>query len=236
MLVARLFPSETAGRSLPVVKLCDFGWSKTGLDSTPNTFAGTAYYMAPEVYSLQRNTQANYSGQPVDIWTCGVLLLILVQGRYPFEGSGGKDAAILEGGRLAAKGELQPRLVQLTEALQVSQDCIQTLRRMLALSSEDRPTAAQAIQDVQGAWRREECGRVVQRDPWEISITHIWLARGTTPNACSCCTRETRPSNMQAAPGGPPGAGNTASGRPAWWQNTSSLFAGRSPECHSARM
>ena len=152
MLVARLFPSETAGRSLPVVKLCDFGWSKTGLDSTPNTFAGTAYYMAPEVYSLQRNTQANYSGQPVDIWTCGVLLLILLQGRYPFEGSGGKDAAILEGGRLAAKGELQPRLVQLTEALQVSQDCIQTLRRMLALSSDDRPTAAQLLGS---PWLRE---------------------------------------------------------------------------------
>ena len=152
MLVARLFPSETAGRSLPAVKLCDFGWSKTGLDSTPNTFAGTAYYMAPEVYNLQRNTQANYSGQPVDIWTCGVLLLILLQGRYPFEGSGGKDAAIVEGGRLAAKGELQPRLVQLAEALHVSQDCIQTLRRMLALSSDDRPTAAQLLDS---PWLRE---------------------------------------------------------------------------------
>jgi serine/threonine-protein kinase SRK2 len=148
-LLVSLFPGEEEYRMVPTVKLIDFGWSKNEhVDSTPNSVAGTAYYMAPEVYDVQRNVKERYDGQPVDIWTCGVLLLILLQGRYPFEpNSGNKDAALQEGVRLASLGALQPRLVHLAEALQphASLACIQALRQMFALNAVDRPSAANLL-------------------------------------------------------------------------------------------
>lgn len=42
---------------------------------------GTEYFMAPEVMNDEPY------GKPADIWSCGVLLYILVNGSYPFKGT-----------------------------------------------------------------------------------------------------------------------------------------------------
>ena len=40
---------------------------------------GTPYYIAPEIIG-----NMEYDGKPTDIWSLGVILYILVVGRFPF--------------------------------------------------------------------------------------------------------------------------------------------------------
>ncbi|GMH39462.1 hypothetical protein BSKO_07360 [Bryopsis sp. KO-2023] len=63
----------------PQLKLCDFGYSKNDDDSLPKSMVGSPNYMAPEVLSFQR-----YDATLSDIWSCGVVLYVMVVGRYPF--------------------------------------------------------------------------------------------------------------------------------------------------------
>jgi len=65
-----------AGHPLPNVKLCDFGYSKNEfVDSRPKTVSGTPDYIAPEVLL---NDQ--YDGMKADIWSCGVMLYVMLTG------------------------------------------------------------------------------------------------------------------------------------------------------------
>ncbi len=48
------------------LKICDFGYSKSALDSQPKSTVGTPAYIAPEV--LQRK---EYDGKAADVWSCG---------------------------------------------------------------------------------------------------------------------------------------------------------------------
>eukprot|EP00899_Mesostigma_viride_P022828 jgi/Mesvir1/372/Mv11268-RA.1 len=65
----------------PKIKICDFGYSKSSsFDSIPDSKVGTAAYVAPEVIMSK-----NYDGKVADVWSCGVLLYIMLVGRYPFE-------------------------------------------------------------------------------------------------------------------------------------------------------
>jgi serine/threonine-protein kinase SRK2 len=69
---------------VPRVKICDFGYSKSNLlHSNPKSTVGTPAYIAPEVLT-PGNTQ-QYNGQIADVWSCGVLLYVMLVGSYPFE-------------------------------------------------------------------------------------------------------------------------------------------------------
>eukprot|EP00879_Flechtneria_rotunda_P001597 GHRR01001757.1.p1 GENE.GHRR01001757.1~~GHRR01001757.1.p1 ORF type:complete len:342 (+),score=105.96 GHRR01001757.1:147-1172(+) len=68
------------GSPAPRVKICDFGYSKSALDSQPKSTVGTPAYIAPEV--LQRTA---YNGHGADVWSCGVTLYVMLVGAYPFE-------------------------------------------------------------------------------------------------------------------------------------------------------
>jgi serine/threonine protein kinase len=59
------------GSPAPRVKICDFGYSKSALDSQPKSTVGTPAYIAPEV--LQRTA---YNGHSADVWSCGVTLCV----------------------------------------------------------------------------------------------------------------------------------------------------------------
>ncbi|KAF5830357.1 Snf1-like ser/thr protein kinase [Dunaliella salina] len=69
------------GLPLPLLKICDFGYSKAHFMSAPKSKVGTLAYMAPEVIQ----TTGNYDGKLADIWSCGVMLYVMLFGQYPFE-------------------------------------------------------------------------------------------------------------------------------------------------------
>ncbi|KAK9816280.1 hypothetical protein WJX74_001869 [Apatococcus lobatus] len=77
------------GSQRPLLKLCDFGYSKSTMNSLPKSNVGTLGYAAPEVMAGHRQ----YCGQAADIWSCGCVLYALAFCRYPFERSDDPPAA-----------------------------------------------------------------------------------------------------------------------------------------------
>ena len=63
-----------------ILKIVDFGSSKQ-IDNKNKmkNFHGTSYYIAPEILKGEYNEKC-------DVWSCGVILYILLSGRPPFYG------------------------------------------------------------------------------------------------------------------------------------------------------
>ena len=56
-------------------------WMQSSVfDSIPNSVVGTAAYTAPEVMVCK-----HYVGESADVWSCGVILYVMLTGAYPFE-------------------------------------------------------------------------------------------------------------------------------------------------------
>ena len=70
------------------IKVTDFGFSSFSdpyNDTTMRTQVGTPYFMAPEIIGNRGH------GQPVDSWSCGVILYTILTGRLPFAGRNQKE-------------------------------------------------------------------------------------------------------------------------------------------------
>lgn len=71
--------------SAPRLKICDFGYSKHAVnDSQPKSVKGTVAYLAPEVVLCNFN-KSKYDGRQSDVWSCGVMLYLMLMGAYPFQ-------------------------------------------------------------------------------------------------------------------------------------------------------
>ena len=70
----------------PLVKICDWGYSKNDEDSRAKTKVGTPGYTAPEV--VRAGGGAAYDGRAADVWSAGVMLFTMVACAYPFERAG----------------------------------------------------------------------------------------------------------------------------------------------------
>lgn len=72
------------GRSWPLrIKLTDFGLSRelsNSGDECMRSHCGTAYYLAKEVFD------GNGYGKPVDLWAVGIVLFVILSGRFCFYG------------------------------------------------------------------------------------------------------------------------------------------------------
>ena len=68
------------------IKICDFGISLI-LNSFSDILydkCGTPMYMAPEILLSNKNKNIGYNGPPVDIWSAGIALYIMLSGNVPF--------------------------------------------------------------------------------------------------------------------------------------------------------
>ncbi|KAG1655422.1 hypothetical protein FOA52_009093 [Chlamydomonas sp. UWO 241] len=124
------FLLSTTGKDA-VLKATDFGLSRFFKDGDSlNEIVGSPFYVAPEV--LQRRY-----GKEADIWSCGVILYILLCGWPPFHGESTQQIfKRIMSQPLDLKSEPWP---QISDA---AKDCV---RRMLARDPKKRLTAAQLL-------------------------------------------------------------------------------------------
>lgn len=113
------------------IKLIDFGCSNMFFKGKPLTeLIGTIYYLAPEVILSSYNNKC-------DIWSCGVILYILLCGKFPFNGD--------------TNGEIFEKIKNCnyhfnhTEFNYISKDTINLIKRCLEPDPYKRITAEEAL-------------------------------------------------------------------------------------------
>mmetsp|Transcript_15505 Transcript_15505/g.32738 ORF Transcript_15505/g.32738 Transcript_15505/m.32738 type:complete len:504 (-) Transcript_15505:72-1583(-) len=125
-----------------VLKLIDFGLSAAfAPNQVFHTKAGTPYYVAPQVLS------GTYD-QASDLWSCGVIMYVLLCGYPPFFGD--SDADVLN---LVRKGSFS---FNPSDWKSVSEDAKNLIRSLLKMNPSDRFTAQQALEHV---WITEKAPR-----------------------------------------------------------------------------
>jgi calcium-dependent protein kinase len=123
-----LFVNREESSSL---KLIDFGLSKVMMDNKlMKSIVGTPYYMAPEVIKGEYDTKC-------DVWSCGVLLYIMLSGRQPFFGKSDNDIIL--------KIKNYNYSFNFPEWQQVSEDAKELIKAIL-VKPEQRPTAQDILQ------------------------------------------------------------------------------------------
>ena len=116
-----------------IIKIIDFGTSSLFNPTTHlHKKIGTPYYIAPEVLNMDYTEKC-------DVWSCGVILYILLSGYPPFPGKSNED--IMRKVRLGQFHFNHP------EFNNVSADSKNLIRKLLVMDQKARVSAAQALQD-----------------------------------------------------------------------------------------
>eukprot|EP00933_Yihiella_yeosuensis_P082330 TRINITY_DN9617_c0_g2_i1.p1 TRINITY_DN9617_c0_g2~~TRINITY_DN9617_c0_g2_i1.p1 ORF type:complete len:508 (+),score=149.82 TRINITY_DN9617_c0_g2_i1:95-1618(+) len=116
------------------LKIIDFGLScKFSPDQVLSTKAGTPYYVAPQVLAGKYDHLS-------DLWSCGVIMYVLLCGYPPFFGE--TDADVL------AKVRLGNFNFNPADWKNVSDDAKNLIRQLLKMNPRDRYTAEQALNNV----------------------------------------------------------------------------------------
>ncbi|KAF8062957.1 SAPK1 [Scenedesmus sp. PABB004] len=129
----------------PRIKLCDFGFAKWwSQEPHMSTITGTPDYMSPQLLGPKAcNKAALYDGTKADIWAAGVMLVVMLIGRFPFEGIEMSNATNLEEvsahvwrQQNTASWHDNPLIAQ--DAAMLSAECTDLLNRMFALEEGQR--------------------------------------------------------------------------------------------------
>jgi len=123
------------------LKIIDFGLSQFAKQRQYMTkFAGTSYYIAPEVLGGKYSFHA-------DIWSMGVIMFILIFGFPPFHGTEGKDAQIHAAIRKGFEPIVKPGYGPWFPAnMPVSDAAKDLMSRMLVLDQAKRITADEILE------------------------------------------------------------------------------------------
>lgn len=122
-------------------KIIDFGFAVRQVEAGPTCegIIGTAHYVAPEVI-----WNRSYDGRAVDMFAVGVMLYVMLYGRYPFPRRGNFGV----GPRMQAS---QKRAFSATYSFphhpKISDEARNFIRSLLASEPTDRPTAEAALRD-----------------------------------------------------------------------------------------
>ena len=131
-IVHRDIKSENIMLDGGILKLIDFGTHAVLTnDKKLEEFTGSAYYIAPEV------VRGDYD-EKCDIWSCGVLMYILLAGRPPFDGWNINYiiSAII-------KGDIK---YNIPEFEGISAEALELMKKLLTYEANDRITASEALQ------------------------------------------------------------------------------------------
>lgn len=175
-----------------VIKISDFGLSnwmpKTG-EALLVTPCGTANYVAPEVLK-----ERGYNGCVADIWSCGVILFVMLAGYRPFEDKN-MNALFnkIERGEYSMDRSFTP----------LAQDLIS---KILVVEPSQRYTIAQILQHpwfvIDFDINRTRALAAALPAPTQDQVDHA-IAPGTSPAMGSSLTPPTQNLAPPAAPTGP---------------------------------
>jgi len=122
---------ERDNNGFPRIKICDFGTSKMfEKGAIQRKLVGSSYYIAPEVLKKRYDEKC-------DIWSCGVILYILLSARPPFAGESDKE--IME---QVAQGKYD---LSSSPFNRISKSCIDLIKKLLIMEPEKRITAQEAL-------------------------------------------------------------------------------------------
>lgn len=125
------------GGERPLLKICDFGYSKNVQASAAKSKVGTLSYLAPEV--LETEAGSSYDGVMSDIWSSGVFLYIMLLGVPPFEkpDSDGRAASIHTVFQrvMSGKIDIPPGVL--------SPECEDLIRKIVVKDPENRLTLSE---------------------------------------------------------------------------------------------
>ena len=115
----------------PRIKICDFGTSKMfEKGAVQKKLVGSSYYIAPEVLKKSYDEKC-------DIWSCGVILYILLSGRPPFGGENDKEI-------MARVAQGKYDLVS-APFNKISKNCIDLIKKLLVMEPKRRINAQEAL-------------------------------------------------------------------------------------------
>ena len=175
------------GGARPLLKICDFGYSKNEKDSLPKSRVGTPGYTAPEVLSNARS----YDGRAADVWSSGVMLYVMLFCEYPFERAGDGD-----GGNKFAKVLDRIRRVdyRFPASIPVSAECKDLISKILVADPAARltvdqiqshpwyanglPNGVRAMNDACLAMRGQTAGLQTEADIQRVVVAAIGAKAG----------------------------------------------------------
>ncbi len=116
----------------PFIKICDFGTSKMfEKGQIERKIIGSSYYIAPEVLNRSYNEKC-------DIWSCGVILYIMLCQCPPF---GGDNDMQITKNVLTGRYDLS-----CSPFNKCSPECINMIKDLLTFNPNNRPTAATLLE------------------------------------------------------------------------------------------
>lgn len=112
------------------IKIIDFGTAKLfDKNKTEKSVIGSAYYIAPEVLNEKYNEKC-------DIWSCGVIMYILLSASPPFNGEDTEIIGKIKVGKYDLKADPWPK---------VSSEAKDLIKQMLQMNVLSRITAQKAL-------------------------------------------------------------------------------------------
>ena len=156
------------------IKIIDFGTAKTfERGQSENRYVGSSYYIAPEVIQRRYNEKC-------DLWSCGVIMYILLTGKPPFGGNDDKE--IIQKVKTGVYDTKSPFFTRLsTEAKDLIQKLLQT-------DTKKRLSALEALQHKwfkNPAYRAKEKINIISPSMARLLLSNLKSYHGANVLRCA---------------------------------------------------
>jgi calcium-dependent protein kinase len=144
---------ERDKNNFPRIKIADFGTSKIfEKGAKQKKLVGSSYYIAPEVI------KKNYD-EKCDLWSCGVIMYILLSGRPPFSGDDDREIMLkVRKGKYDLESEPFDKL---------SKSGLDLIKNLLEIDPKKRLSASEAIEHL---WFKENKSKELYNKIYDKAI------------------------------------------------------------------